>query len=828
MGPPPVASAGNGFASHSSMAEADRADARLVETGVLSGSCSIGVASPPSANLGMSGPAGFASVNLPSPPSVNLGMGSPAGFASVNLPSPPSVNFGPHIQGGSATVFSFKGVVSPRNSAKWVSVPAVVGTAKTGVINRSRTPDYPRRELSPGATGATSPHVGYPLTHRSPRNVSPDAPQRQITPGPWATPLTVGTPNFSKASAYRTVSPAAPSSRVMATTTPAKVIYPGGAVPSRTSTLKAAVEKFDVLPPPRALPPSQQNGHACADKTSETPGTPAPKDKEMVEPPISSDKLEEAAKVEPPRSSDQLKEAFRRASRRLSGVHLLSGVGLPRSPDSSPAQGTVDFLSPVVTNDQDRDLGHLEPHVLTTVERIGEHLRDRSKLKDDVIKFYSEAANAQSESKEDESDKQENGSPKVQDAVFDMGLTQFGLLLFIDEFSRHLDIPPFAFGNAEESFIQFDFNGQGRLNVNETYKLVKFHLDKYRFDLGGAPTTVEIPWHSPIDLGYSIIKEIGKGSQGIAKLTRDASNREMCMKVYYKERLNQSGVQDLISEFSTMNMLSCKRIAGVHALFQDDDFYYMACNLHRGGDLNTITERAAKQEVAMTKDWWRNIWKQCIEGLAFMHEQAIMHCDIKEGNIMLKTEDFAEPEIVIIDLGVSMSFKEAEGGISGTPGYVPPETLRDMKWYPRGDIFSLGVAIFQVMCSMHPPESGTFLVGCTTALDVFKATLEREPEWDRFPDQFPALKEMVASMLEKERMMRPRAPQLLVNDWFTMEKLEEEGVVPVTFGQQGTVNKEEFYAILRPTNHFATMGITREMVENLSAKFRQRSKTAWS
>merc|ERR1719502_2087360 len=110
----------------------------------------------------------------------------------------------------------------------------------------------------------------------------------------------------------------------------------------------------------------------------------------------------------------------------------------------------------------------------------------------------------------------------------------------------------------------------------------------------------------------------------------------------------------------------------------------MVGDVYHGGDFTTLKQRAMGQDVDIDEEWWRDVFRQGLEGLAFMHEQAMMHCDIKEPNLMLRTSDFSEPKVVLIDLGVSTCMARANTGApAGTPGYVPPETLETLMWFPR-------------------------------------------------------------------------------------------------------------------------------------------------
>merc|ERR1719221_283006 len=153
-----------------------------------------------------------------------------------------------------------------------------------------------------------------------------------------------------------------------------------------------------------------------------------------------------------------------------------------------------------------------------------------------------------------------------------------------------------------------------------------------------------------------------------------------------------------------------------------------------------------------------------------------MHCDIKEANLMLKTTNYHEPEVVVIDLGVSTCMAARSDGIPhGTPGYIPPEVLRQRRWFPRGDVFSLGVSICQIMLD-RKPGAGIFQEGCADVKDILRATIQREPPLDELDGLGrPQLKDLIAQLLEKDRMARPTAPQALNAPWFKNPNDDDDG-----------------------------------------------------
>jgi calcium-dependent protein kinase len=92
-----------------------------------------------------------------------------------------------------------------------------------------------------------------------------------------------------------------------------------------------------------------------------------------------------------------------------------------------------------------------------------------------------------------------------------------------------------------------------------------------------------------------------------------------------------------------------------------------------------------------------------LQGVAYMHAQAVMHRDLKLENIMVRRDSRRNGRVmpVIIDLGLA-EYVTAEKYLyvrCGTPGYVAPEVLviksaDPVQTYSEAcDMFSLGVIL---------------------------------------------------------------------------------------------------------------------------------------
>jgi serine/threonine protein kinase len=280
-------------------------------------------------------------------------------------------------------------------------------------------------------------------------------------------------------------------------------------------------------------------------------------------------------------------------------------------------------------------------------------------------------------------------------------------------------------------------------------------------------------------------KELGHGSFGTVFLCTDKDGDTKCVKKMDKSKMQGAGLEELAEEFEMMHEMSNNHIAKTFELFQDSVAYYIVNEPYYGGDLSKIRHKCEKHGVKLTDEYWKEVFKQCFEGLAYLHERGMMHCDIKEENVMLKTEDYHHPKCVLIDFGLAQHDADEKQQICGTPGYIPPETWQIQKWYPRGDIFSMGVTMLQLVIDQIPEvkefdpprpgmpapppqqvKNGIFSGGSIDQVKMTTSTMQ--PPLHRIPAYMsPAFKTLMNKCLQKQRKGRPTAEQAVKDAWFT-------------------------------------------------------------
>lgn len=118
-----------------------------------------------------------------------------------------------------------------------------------------------------------------------------------------------------------------------------------------------------------------------------------------------------------------------------------------------------------------------------------------------------------------------------------------------------------------------------------------------------------------------------------------------------------------------------------------------------GGDLyRYLTHHYQEKRYLSEKRVWQ-LFTQILRGLKVLHEQKILHRDIKSPNVFLTKSGYAK----LGDLNVSKILKCGMLHTqTGTPYYASPEVWSELPYDQKSDIWSVGCVLYE-MCTLKPP-----------------------------------------------------------------------------------------------------------------------------
>ena len=135
-----------------------------------------------------------------------------------------------------------------------------------------------------------------------------------------------------------------------------------------------------------------------------------------------------------------------------------------------------------------------------------------------------------------------------------------------------------------------------------------------------------------------------------------------------------------------------------------------------------------------------------LDTVAYLHNNGVLHLDIKSNNIMLQPNG----KIKLLDMGIASRMSDASDSTGfGTPAYMPPEQSEKRQCGRYTDIFALGIMLFEMLTGTIP------FAGQTTSEIRQKIKFDPTPQMNRiYPIIKPQLQSIVEKALAKEPMMR--------------------------------------------------------------------------
>jgi len=214
----------------------------------------------------------------------------------------------------------------------------------------------------------------------------------------------------------------------------------------------------------------------------------------------------------------------------------------------------------------------------------------------------------------------------------------------------------------------------------------------------------------PARLGrYELMHELGKGAMGVVYRGRDPRiNREVAIKaISLADEFDPDDVQQARTRFfreaEMAGRLSHPHIVTIYDAGEDRGVAYIAMELLRGKHLVDHTDSSRLLPPAIAVE----IVARLADALHYAHQNQVVHRDIKPANLMF---DAPSGELKITDFGIARltdSGRTRTGVVLGTPSFMSPEQLQGRDITGRSDLFSLAVALYQLLTGQLPFRGDT-------------------------------------------------------------------------------------------------------------------------
>lgn len=255
------------------------------------------------------------------------------------------------------------------------------------------------------------------------------------------------------------------------------------------------------------------------------------------------------------------------------------------------------------------------------------------------------------------------------------------------------------------------------------------------------------------ELGFGAFSKVYKGV--------DLKNGDfVAIKQISLEGLSEDDKDNMVQEIDLLRNLKHKNIVKYLGSYRTKSHLYIILEYVENGSLSQIIK--PNKFGAFPESLAAIYMKQTLEGLAYLHEQNVIHRDVKGANILTTKEG----TVKLADFGVATMSTQREvsshsdftNPVVGTPYWMAPEVIEMSGVTFASDIWSVGATAIELLTGKPPyfdmmPMSALFHIV--------------QDEYPPMPDGIsPNMQDFLLKCFQKDSRKRPSARDLLKHDWF--------------------------------------------------------------
>jgi len=272
---------------------------------------------------------------------------------------------------------------------------------------------------------------------------------------------------------------------------------------------------------------------------------------------------------------------------------------------------------------------------------------------------------------------------------------------------------------------------------------------------------------------YRLVDFLGAGGMGeVYRGVHSKIGRVVAIKVLTGIHRHTAAVERFLNEARIQARLQHRHIA---TLYDFLEFQGQPCIIMEYVDGQTLFERLQACGYLPLAEAIA-VFQAVVEAISYIHEQQIVHRDIKSTNIKVNTAG----EVKLLDFGIAKAvFSQnltVTGNVVGTLQYLSPEQIQGKAADARSDIWSLGILLYEMVtgqCPFKPQDSAELLLQVShaeyTPPSAVRSALPRGVE------------AIISRCLEKNPFHRYPSAQALLADvqhlarMFSMPQLDVSG-----------------------------------------------------
>lgn len=258
---------------------------------------------------------------------------------------------------------------------------------------------------------------------------------------------------------------------------------------------------------------------------------------------------------------------------------------------------------------------------------------------------------------------------------------------------------------------------------------------------------------------FLVGEELGRGAYGQVYKGIDLTRGDLvAIKQISLTGVSQEHLQGVMGEIELLKTLNHTNIVKYLGSFKTKSHLYIILEFMENGALSSIIK---PNKFGVFPEPLVAVYiSQVLQGLRYLHEQGVVHRDIKGANILTTKEGLVK----LADFGVAAKLGELEEhsdelhqNVVGTPYWMAPEIIEMTQVTPASDIWSVGCLIVELLTGSPP----YFEMQPMSAL--FRIVSDEHPP---LPDSLsPLAEDFLRKCFQKDPKMRPDAQALLQHEW---------------------------------------------------------------